>query len=116
MNSRERFQQALGIARTLAADPTLNEDNVEARVAELGGISTEDLKGKRRTIDRVYLRDIACYFLNEGFGVSTTDIGVRMDGRDHSTIVHSVSKIRDELGTYRDLRDSLTKPQEQLYS
>ena len=39
------------------------------------------------------------YILREDFNVSFPSIGEKMGGRDHTTVIHSCEKIKEELKT-----------------
>lgn len=65
-------------------------------VAEHFHIEPEDFKGKKRTADIVYPRQIAMY-LCQNHGTSYKMIGELLGGRDHTTVMHGVEKISNEM-------------------
>ena len=65
-------------------------------VAEHFHVKPEDIKGKKRTADIVYPRQIAMY-LCQDHGTSFKRIGELLGGRDHTTVMHGVEKISNEL-------------------
>lgn len=65
-------------------------------VAEHFHIKPDDIKGKKRTADIVYPRQIAMY-LCQDHGTSFKRIGELLGGRDHTTVMHGVEKITNEL-------------------
>lgn len=65
-------------------------------VAEHFHIKPDDIKGKKRTADIVYPRQIAMY-LCQDHGTSFKRIGELLGGRDHTTVMHGVEKISNEL-------------------
>jgi chromosomal replication initiator protein len=54
------------------------------------------LTGKTRRQDIVYPRQICIYILREVFQKSYQIIGEKLGGRDHTTIMHSYEKVKNE--------------------
>ena len=75
-------------------------EKVFSFVSRRYGFSTEDIRGKKRTSDIVYVRHIAMYLCTEYTGLSLKAIG-RQFGRDHSTVINA----RDNV-IYRMKKDS----------
>ncbi len=63
------------------------------------GISEEIIYEKTRRKEIVRARQVAMYILREDFNISYPLIGQKMGGRDHTTVIHSHLKIRDDLKT-----------------
>lgn len=61
------------------------------------GVSVNDIKSSRRTAKVVRPRMIAIYLAKELTGRSLPEIGRRLGGRDHTTILHSVRKIANQV-------------------
>jgi len=55
-------------------------------VSEHTGISTDDIKGPRRSSDIARARQMAMYLMKELAGASLSQIGRELGGRDHSTV------------------------------
>jgi chromosomal replication initiator protein len=66
-------------------------------VAEFYGLTTESLCDKTRRKEVVRPRQIAMYILREDFNVSFPTIGEKMGGRDHTTVIHSCEKVKNDL-------------------
>ena len=78
----------------------LTNDVIIRVVAEyFGGLTPNDLKGKKRTGNIVFARQIAMYIAREMTYYSTTEIGQDFGGKDHTTVMHSIDKIRGKLLT-----------------
>ena len=60
------------------------------------GISYDDMMGKSRAKPYVYPRQIAMYLARTHSSLSFPDLG-RAFGRDHTTVLHAVQKITDDL-------------------
>ena len=71
-------------------------DHIVRAVSDYFKVSTNDIKGKKRSKKIVFPRQIAMYIAREITEYSTTELGIEFGGRDHTTVMHSVQKI-DEL-------------------
>lgn len=72
-------------------------DHIIRTVSEAYKLSTNDLKGKKRTRSIVVPRQIAMYIAREITEYSTTELGLEFGGRDHTTVMHSCQKIEEQL-------------------
>jgi chromosomal replication initiator protein len=68
-------------------------DIIQRIVAEYFSLVPNDLKGKKRTQNIVYPRQLAMYIAREITEYSTTELGQAFGGRDHTTVMHSCEKI-----------------------
>ena len=69
-------------------------DFIQRCVAEEFGLSTHDLKTKRRNKTVVLPRQIAMYLSRELTDLSLPEIGAAFGGKDHTTVLHSCNKIK----------------------
>ena len=74
----------------------LSIDTIIKVIAEEYGLSSSDVKGKKRTKNVIMPRQIAMYIAREITEFSTTEIGAEF-GRDHTTVVHSCQKIEEAI-------------------
>jgi chromosomal replication initiator protein len=74
-------------------------DLIQRVVAEYFGISSNELKSKKRTKAIALPRQIAMYIAREITEYSTTEVGLNFGGRDHTTVMHACQKIENELKT-----------------
>jgi chromosomal replication initiator protein len=78
-------------------------------VAKYFSFSTEDLVSPSRARPLVRARHIAAYLMRECTGLSLVDVGELLGGRDHTTILNSISKVeqwmRSRDNTLRELED-----------
>src|SRR5690606_9533642 len=72
-------------------------DLVRRRVAEAWGVSAEALQSKKRTKDLTVPRQVAMFLIKEIFDTSLVEIGRLFGGRDHSTVIHSIGKVEDDM-------------------
>ncbi len=72
-------------------------DHILKVVAERFQMKTNDLKSKRRTKTVVYPRQLAMYLCRTLTDSSFPEIGRQFGGKDHSTVIHAVRLITDQL-------------------
>ena len=75
-------------------------------------INKDDLASNKRSNDIAYPRQIAMYLCRDIANMSYPQIGIDFGGRDHSTVMSSCEKIKDELKTNNQLVkiiDEITK-------
>lgn len=72
-------------------------DNILRVVADKYQLSYSDLKGKKRTKNIVFPRQVAMYIARDITEYSTTELGFEFGGRDHTTVMHACQKIEERL-------------------
>ena len=77
----------------------MSMDNIIRVVAEHFGLTPNDLKGRKRSHNIVNARQIAMFIGRKMTDYSMTEIGQDFGGRDHTTVMHSINKIEDNLIT-----------------
>lgn len=75
----------------------ITPDSVIEHVARYHNISVEDIKNGRRTGEIVKPRQLAMYIIRETTNLSLPEIGKELGGKNHSTVLHSIRKIEDEI-------------------
>jgi chromosomal replication initiator protein len=72
-------------------------------------LTTGDLVSKSRSRPLTTARHIAMYIMRECTGLSLVKIGEIFGGRDHTTVLHGIKKIEDEMrardATFRQVQD-----------
>lgn len=76
-------------------------------VANQFHISLNNLKGPSRLKGLVAARHLAMYILYSDLGVTFEEIGRTFNGRDHTSVMHAVSKIKEDVGNDESLRTHL---------
>ncbi len=89
-------------------------DSLQQIVCELYNISIDDLKGKKRNSEIAVPRQIAMYIARKYINESFPKIGSDFGGKDHTTVMHSVNKIENELKKNNDLKIQINKIVEKL--
>jgi chromosomal replication initiator protein len=70
---------------------------VTKAVASFFNIEEADIYEKTRRKEVVKPRQLVMYILREDFRISYPLIGQKLGGRDHTTVIHSCEKIKEEL-------------------
>ena len=90
-------------------------DRIQRIVADHYGIPLEEMKGKRRDKHIVFPRQVAMYIVREETPSSLPVIGQAFGGRDHTTALHSIDKIANEMKEDERLRYEIQSIRERLY-
>jgi chromosomal replication initiator protein len=85
----------------------LSIDNITRVVADYFSLTPNDLKGKKKTQNIVFPRQLAMYIGREMTDYSTTELGQEFGGRDHTTVMHSIEKIKEKLLTDPTLESTI---------
>lgn len=80
-------------------------ESIQKAVADYYKISIDDLKGKKRSNDIAYPRQVAMYLCRSLTEENLNRIGLEFGGRDHSTVIHACDKISDELKDNKNLEN-----------
>jgi chromosomal replication initiator protein len=93
----------------------INVERIQALVADYYNVTLDDMKGKRRDKHIVFPRQVAMYLVREETPSSLPAIGKAFGGRDHTTALHSIEKIANELKEDERLRYEVQSIREKLY-
>ena len=94
------LQGVLG-GRSDARRPVSPEHIAEV-VAEEWNVTADALASKRRSRDVMVPRQVAMYLIKEILDLPLVRIGQSFGGRDHSTVIHSIRKVEEEMGREAD--------------
>jgi chromosomal replication initiator protein len=87
-------------------------DLIQKKVANSFNISFSDMKSKKRSRNIALPRQVAMYLSRKLTNYSTTEIGNEFGGKDHSTVIHAISKIENQFDSDDSFRlkvDRITK-------
>lgn len=68
-------------------------------VSEFYNIDEDSIYNKTRRKEVVRPRQVVMYILREDFNISFPSIGDKLGGRDHTTVIHSYEKVKEEIKT-----------------
>jgi len=74
-------------------------DMIIDETAKFYSLTSEDLKGQRRTRNTALARQVSMYLIRKLTNLSLKDIGELYDGRDHTTVLSSIRRIENEIKT-----------------
>lgn len=78
-------------------------DDVLKAVQKYYDINASDIKSKKRVRDLSMARQAAMFLMKKHTTRSLRDIGMFLGGRDHSTVLHAIEKIEEQVSVDRDL-------------
>ena len=84
-------------------------EQVQQVIAQHYNISVEDLKSKKKTSNIAIPRQIAMYICRNIFDESLSKIGMEFGGKDHTTVMHSVNKIKNEIANDEVFKNEINK-------
>ncbi|HUV72420.1 MAG TPA: chromosomal replication initiator protein DnaA [Clostridia bacterium] len=83
-------------------------------VADFYHLKINQLKGKTRVKEIVVPRQVLMYLLRVELNLPLMEVGKLLGGRDHTTIMHGVDKITNELRENEDLRVDISGIKQRL--
>jgi len=92
-----------------AARPGLNVAVIQDAAAAEWGVTAEGLKSKTRTKTLTTPRQVAMYLCRELLSLQLVEIGNAFGGRDHSTVIHSLERVNEEMAGDAGFRGRVQK-------
>ena len=89
-------------------------EGIQKAVADYYKITVDDLKGKKRSANIAYPRQIAMYLSRTLTEENLNRIGLEFGGRDHSTVIHACDKITGDLKKNPALEQQLKEIQNKM--
>ena len=90
-------------------------DKIIELVAREWQTTVDALLGRDRSHKIAQPRQVAMYLLRKETDASLPQIGERLGGRDHTTVMYAIEKIANEIETKTDLRKRVVSIKQQLY-
>ena len=81
--------------------------DIQGEVERYYGVSHTDLIGQKRSRKIVYARQIAIYLSRNLLDLPYNDIAKKYGGRDHTTIMYSVTNVEEKMKENRELREEI---------
>ncbi len=85
-------------------------------VADYYHIDTDDITSKKRNADIVLPRQVFMYLCREMTDVTLAYVATILDKKDHSTIIHGINKIDEEIKMNTQLKESIEAIKTRIYS
>ncbi|MEX0856062.1 MAG: chromosomal replication initiator protein DnaA [Gemmatimonadota bacterium] len=92
----------------------LTPEAVRDAVATAWNVRPDALASKRRTKEVMLPRQVAMYLIKELLDAPLVRIGLAFGGRDHSTVIHSIRKVQEEVGKDAALGSRIEELRQQL--
>ncbi|MCF7925085.1 MAG: chromosomal replication initiator protein DnaA, partial [Candidatus Izimaplasma sp.] len=83
--------------------------NIMSVVSDYYRISTSDMTSRKRSAKYVFPRQISMYLIKKSFDLPYKKIGAFFNNRDHSTVMHSVEKINNEMEMDNNVKKDVEK-------
>jgi chromosomal replication initiator protein len=82
-------------------------ESIQKLVGDYYQVKPVDLKSSRRVRSLVEPRQVAMYLCKKHLHASYPEIGHKFGGKDHTTVIHAVRKIEDQITKNGKLRDDV---------
>lgn len=82
-------------------------DLIQRKVCEFYSIKLSDLNGKRRQKKLATARQVAMYLCKQLTTKSLPDIGESFGGKDHSTVIHAVNRVKEQMAVDKEFATDL---------
>lgn len=105
--SVELATEALKDILSASKNRIINSSVITESVARYFDLKVDEFKSKRRSRDISFPRQIAMYLCRELTDMSLPKIGDDFGGRDHTTVIHAIEKIEDDIRTNPETRRSV---------
>lgn len=94
---------------------TSSLQSILQETAKYFGIEEQKIRGKTRKQNIVLARQVAMYLMREHTEASFNQVGEEFGGRDHTTVMHGVDKIKNLLSYQGDIREAVEKIQANVF-
>lgn len=105
----------IALADLLPQRTSLEPTQIIRAVAEVFGLSPEELVGRGRSRDVALPRQVAMYLMREEVNASLPQIGEVLGGRDHTTVMYACEKVADMIERDDRLRRQVLQIREHLF-
>lgn len=93
----------------------ININNILKSVCNYYDVKIPDVKGARRTKNLVIPRQVAMFLIYELTNTPFMSIGDFLGGRDHTTIMHGVKKIQEEIKEMNKMKQDVLNIKQFIY-
>ncbi len=105
---------SLNEIKNLIKNSTKPKKNISVKdviklITDFYNVSEDIIFEKTRKKEVVKPRQVIMYILREDFNISFPSIGEKMGGRDHTTVIHSCEKIKEDLKTNSLLMNEISQ-------
>jgi chromosomal replication initiator protein len=105
----ESAGQVLGDLLTARQPRPITPQVILETTSKMFGIPVEEIIGKKRQRPLVAARQVAMYVMRDLTDLSYPAIAREFGGRDHTTVIHAVEKITNQMKSHRPTYDQVTE-------
>jgi chromosomal replication initiator protein len=87
---------------------------IQQVVAREWGVTPDGLRSKVRTKQLTVPRQVAMHLCRELLSLQLVEIGSAFGGRDHSTVIHSLKTVAEDVGTTPEFAERVTRVRSML--
>ncbi|MCR4879512.1 MAG: chromosomal replication initiator protein DnaA [Bacilli bacterium] len=92
----------------------INEQKIINTVADYYSLIPSQITGKIRTGQIALARHIAIYLIRQNLDIPLTKIGATFGGKDHTTIMHAIKHVENELKTNPEMKEAVNQLQKRI--
>ena len=93
----------------------ISSKQIVDKVAKYYNLSTKEMCSKSRVTHIKTARQIAMFLLSKELNISTNKIASEVGVKDHTTVMHGIKKIENDLKLDFTLRDQIEEIKEKIY-
>lgn len=105
---------AVNVSHTSKMRPTSSKQILD-KVAKYYQLSIKEMCSKSRVANIKTARQVAMFLLSKELSMSTTKIASEVGVKDHTTVMHGIKKIEQDLKLNFTLRDQIEEIKEKIY-
>lgn len=94
---------------------TVTAQQIVKTTADFYDLSVEEMCGKSRVSHIKTARQVTMFLLSEELSMSTTKIALEVGVKDHTTVMHGIKKIREDMKANFGLHGQIAEIRERLY-
>jgi chromosomal replication initiator protein len=91
------------IKNNIKPSKNVSIQNIVKTISDFYEVSEENIYEKTRRKEIVKARQLIMYILREDFNISYPLIGQKLGGKDHTTVIHSCLKIKNDIKVDQNL-------------
>ncbi|HIY03404.1 MAG TPA: chromosomal replication initiator protein DnaA [Candidatus Anaerotignum merdipullorum] len=96
------------------AQAPLTPDLIQEIVARHYNIRVEDIQGNKKPKNIAFPRQVSMYLCRKLLDISLPKIGDSFGGRDHTTVIHAISKIEKQMENDTELKKTIIQLEKEL--
>ena len=105
---------SIKVSHSAKSHPTTSKRIID-KVAKYYQLTPVELKSKTRVANIKTARQIAMYLLKEELQLSTTKIAAEVGVKDHTTVIHGINKIKNDLKLNFVMREQIAEIKGKIY-